>query len=154
MQLRDGRDRMSELLNRIKEDQVAARKAGNKNEAVVLTTLLGEAGPSGNSTVDDEQVQKVVQKFIKNLNDVIGFTANPEVQERMKYEIKILERYMPAQLSESQLRGAIKQALTRLQSQGVTGPKCVGMVMKELSTHYKGQFDGKVASNIVKEMVQ
>lgn len=144
---------MSALLKRIKADQLAARKAARKEEALLLTTLLGEAGPSGNAEVTDEQVQKVVQKFVKNLNEMIGYTTNPIVVERMKYEAEVLEKYLPAQLSEDELRSAIRQALANLKEDGVSGPKAVGMVMKELSTHYKGQYDGKTASTIVKEMV-
>lgn len=143
---------MSELLAKIKADQVTARKAGDKETATVLTTLLGEAGPSGNGTVTDEQVQKVVQKFLKNLRDVIGYTANPAIQERMKNEIAILEKYQPAQLSEDEIRAFVTEVTADLGD--VPAGKRVGMVMKQLTEKYKGQYDGKVASNIVKEMVQ
>lgn len=143
---------MSELLKKIKADQVAARKAKQTLEATVLTTLLGEAGPSGKDTVTDEQVQKVVQKFLKNLHDVIGYTANPEVQERMKQEIAILERYQPAQMSEDEIRAFVTEALADLGDIEPAGKK-VGMVMKQLTEKHKGQYDGKTASAIVKEMV-
>ena len=141
---------MSELLKQIKADQVTARKARNTQEATVLTTLLGEAGPSGNDTVSDEQVQKVVQKFLKNLHDVIGYTVNPEVQDRMKEEIKILERYRPAQLTEDEIRAFVTEAIADLGD--VPSGKKVGMVMKQLTEKHKGQYDGKVASQIVKEL--
>ena len=142
---------MSELLKQIKADQVAARKARNTQEATVLTTLLGEAGPSGNDVVTDEQVTKVVQKFLKNLHDVIGYTANPEVQDRMKEEIAILERYQPAQLTEDKIRQFATEALADLADE--PAGKRVGMVMKQLTEKYRGQYDGKVASQIVKDLV-
>ncbi|SRR6056297_2223307 len=142
---------MSELLKQIKADQVAARKARNTEEATVLTTLLGEASPSGTGTVTDEDVTKVVQKFLKNLRDVIGYTANPEVQERMKNEIAILERYQPAQLTEDDIRAFVTEVVADLGD--VPSGKKVGMVMKQLTEQHKGQYDGKVASQIVKEMV-
>jgi uncharacterized protein YqeY len=142
---------MSELLKQIKADQVAARKARNTQEATVLTTLLGEAGPSGNDVVTDEQVTKVVQKFLKNLHDVIGYTANSEVQDRMKEEIAILERYQPAQLTEDKIRQFATEALADLADE--PAGKRVGMVMKQLTEKYRGQYDGKVASQIVKDLV-
>jgi len=142
---------MSELLKQIKADQVAARKAKDKNKAVILTTLLGEASPGGNNVVTDEKVQAVIKKFLKNLHDVIGYTANPEIQDRMKYEISVLTEYLPAQLSDEQLRTAVREALASLND--VEGNRKVGMVMKQLKEKYDGQYDGKTASSIVKEMV-
>lgn len=132
-------------------DQVAARKAGDKETATVLTTLLGEAGPSGNGTVTDEQVQKVIQGFLTNLRDVIGFTANPEVQARMKNEITVLEKYQPAQMSEDEIRAFAAEVGTNLGD--LTVDKKVGMVMKQLTEKHKGEYNGKVAGKIVREMV-
>jgi len=142
---------MSELLKQIKADQLSARKAGRKHEATVLTTLLGEASPSGTQIVTDEHVQGVIKKFLKNLRDVMGYTANPEVQDRMKDEISILERYQPKQLTEDELRRFISVTLDEIGD--VPAQKQVGMVMKELTAKYKGQYDGKVASQLVKKMV-
>ena len=144
---------MSELLKKIKTDQVVARKAGNKEEATVLTTLLGESSPSGFNTIDDIHVQSVIKKFLKNLHDTLNYTTNPEVRVRIQNEISVLERYMPAQLSEDQLRDIISEIIAGFEKQGIKGSKGIGMVMKELSAHHDGQYDGKTASTIVKEMV-
>ena len=142
---------MSALLEKIRADQVAARKARDTFKATVLTTLLGEASPSGKESVTDEQVTKVVQKFLKNLREVIGFTNDIEVQAKMQSEIFILEQYQPKQLSEQELRSFISTTIAELSD--IEGPRKTGMVMKELTAKYKGQFDGKTASAIVKEMV-
>jgi uncharacterized protein YqeY len=142
---------MSELLKQIKADQLSARKAGRKHEATVLTTLLGEASPSGTQIVTDEHVQGVIKKFLKNLRDVMGYTANTNVQERMQEETAILERYQAAQLTEEELREFISVKLDELNN--VEGPKKIGLVMRDLTIKYQGQFDGKFAVELVKEMV-
>ena len=142
---------MSKLLERIRADQIAARRAKNTFNATALTTLLGEASPSGNETVTDEQVTKVVQKFLKNLKELIGYTDDLEVQVAARNEIALLEKYQPQQLTEDQLRAFISHTVAGLDN--VPEPKRVGMVMKALTTNHKGQYDGKIASAIVKEMV-
>ena len=58
---------MSDLLNKIKKEQLLARKAKDTLRASLLTTVIGEASPSGNQTVTDADVEEKVGKFYKNL---------------------------------------------------------------------------------------
>ena len=138
---------MSTLLQRIKDDQVTARKAGDKFEATVLTTLLGEAGPSGNDRVTDNQVEATVLKFIKNIEGVIGFTHSIDVQNKMRMEVEILERYLPKQLTESELEAIIGSYIN------YHGCSSIGDVMKMLKSEYDKQYDGKTASKITKQLL-
>lgn len=135
---------MSALLQRIKDDQVAARKAGDKFEATILTTVLGEAGPSGTQEVTDQDVESTVVKFIKNIEGVIGFTHSADVQEKMRTEVEILERYLPPQLTEDELRVIILNYIK------YHGCDTVGGVMKMLKQEYDKRYDGKTASQIAK----
>jgi len=142
---------MSELLEKIRADQVTARKAKNSIEATSLTTLLGEASPSGTETVTDEQVIKVVQKFLKNLRELIGYTDDLEVQVAARNEITLLERYQPKQLTEDQIRSFVAAIIGGCGD--VPAAKKVGLMMGALNAHHKGQYDGKTASAIVKELI-
>lgn len=135
---------MSTLLQKIKEDQVAARKAGDKFEATVLTTLLGEAGPSGTQEVTDQDVQGTVVKFIKNIEGVIGFVHSSDTQAKMRREVEILERYLPKQLTEDELRVIVVNYIKH------HGCDTVGGVMKMLKQEYDKRYDGKTASQIAK----
>ena len=135
---------MSTLLQKIKEDQVAARKGGDKFEATVLTTLLGEAGPSGTQEVTDEDVQGTVVKFIKNIEGVIGFTHSSDTQAKMRREVEILEKYLPKQLTEDELRVIIVNYIKYHHCD------TVGDVMKMLKQEYDKRYDGRTASQIAK----
>ncbi|ADM79885.1 hypothetical protein phiAS5_ORF0042 [Aeromonas phage phiAS5] len=65
------------LLEQIKQDQIAARKSADRTTDIgkmkisALTTLIGEASPAGNATASDEDVLKVIRKFVKNLDETI-----------------------------------------------------------------------------------
>lgn len=136
---------MSELLAQIKADQVQARKDGDKSTATALTTLLGEAGPSGKETVTDQQVQAVVKKFIKNLDEMLGYTEDKQAHYRIKSEINLYKQYLPKQIEGGELEELIENLIT------YDGCDNIGKVMKALNGAYSGQFDGKAASTIAKK---
>jgi len=142
---------MSALLELIRADQVAARKAKDTFAALALTTLLGESSPSGNDTVTDEQVAKVVQKFLKNLRELLEFTKDIDAQSDIRKEIGLLEKYQPTQLTEDQIRSFVAAIVGGCGD--VPAAKKVGLMMGALNAHYKGQYDGKIASAIVKELI-
>lgn len=102
------------LLEQIKFDQLNARKAFKSDfhktdvgqmKIKALTTLLGEASPSGNATVTDEDVQKVVRKFVKNLDETIEKVGATELllEERALYT-----SYLPQVFGEDQIKEVVK----------------------------------------------
>lgn len=122
------------LLERIKKDQVDARKSADRATEIgkvrinALTTLIGEASPAGNATVSDEDVQKVVHKFVKNLDDALAASHdrakktsetsnNKDVLEILKGDIRhcnmLFERqlymsYLPKFLDSDEIRAIIE----------------------------------------------
>lgn len=139
---------MSKLLEKISHDQLQARRARDKFKASALTTLLGEASPKGLETVSDESVEKVVQKFVKNLRETANHVAgNPEKLEVVEAELAIFEEYLPKQLTEQELRYIVSSYIS------YHGCETVGDIMKFLKMEYPGQYDGKLASSIAKEIL-
>jgi uncharacterized protein YqeY len=143
---------MSALLEQIRADQLAARKAGMKENATTLTTLLGEASPSGTATVNDDQVLRVVQKFVKNIKETMGYTNNQEVIDRMNLEIIVLEKYIPTQLTADEIRSFASKVLVTLE--GMRDEKKFGEVMKQLAAAYRGRYEGKLAMAVVAGMTE
>jgi len=141
------------LINTIKKDQVQARKDRNAGAATLLTTLLGEASmvgknAGGRETTDDEVIA-VVKKFIKNNNDTLAvIDNNSSGYGDIENENELLNRYLPTQLSEDELRDIIAPL-----AEGKT-MRDMGSIMKELKTNYTGLYDGGVASSIIKGMLQ
>ncbi|AFN39491.1 tRNA amidotransferase [Aeromonas phage CC2] len=134
------------LLEQIKKDQIKARKSFSRSTEVgqmhikALTTLLGEASPAGNETVTDEQVQAVVSKFVKNIDDTIKEVGPTELllKERALYT-----SYLPQVFGEDE----IKEVLNKLVD-GSTIGQVMGACKKAAAT--KGLlFDGNLVKKVL-----
>ena len=140
------------LFNQIKQDQLAARKVHNSLAAALLTTLIGEAAAigknNGNREVTDEEVVALVKKFIKGMNDTLGYLGdtNPDATHTMIIEKGIISEYLPKQMNEATLTEVLAELVTE------TGPN-LGKLMGLLKARYAGQYDGSMASTIAKTVV-
>ena len=141
---------MAQLLNQIKSDQLAARRARDTVAASLLTTLYSEAATIGlnlgkrDST--DQEVIAVVKKFIKNIDECIAVVADPSTQLAEK---KILQGYLPNQLTEQQITDIVLNILSELDD----SMKNMGKVTGLLKAGYAGQYDGATASKIIKSLL-
>ena len=148
------------LLDTIKEAQLAARKARRSATAASLSTLIGEAEAvgknNGNRAPTDQEVVSMLKKFIKNAHEVNRIAGDYRDGDRCDAawaEIELFESFLPKQLSEAQLKPII-QEIIELRSVGVPGvlPK-MGTVIQDLKAKYEGQFDGAMASKLIKEQL-
>ncbi|MDO9183557.1 MAG: GatB/YqeY domain-containing protein [Bacteriovorax sp.] len=87
----------------------------------------------------------VLIKHVKKLRDSLeSFPPENEIRKKTEREIIILSEYMPQQLSQDVVVGYIQEIIAK--TPGVNA----GLVMKELSPKIKGQFDSKIANELVK----
>lgn len=87
----------------------------------------------------------VLIKHVKKLKDSLeNFPPENEIRKKTEREIAVLSEYMPKQLDEETVKGYIKDIIAA--TPGVNA----GLVMKELSPKIKGQFDSKIANELVK----
>jgi uncharacterized protein YqeY len=143
------------LMQQIRDKQLAARKSGNA-EAVLYTTLLGEAAMigknDGNRETSDDEVVAVVKKFIKNINDTISLLSDPtsnapaNQRELLVAERTCLEQFLPLQLTENALEHFVRV-------QVASGVSNMGAIMAALKSSHAGQYDGKLASTVVKRVL-
>lgn len=138
---------MSLLLERIKVDQLTARKAADSVKATLLTTLLGEASPSGKDTVTDDQIEAVVKKFAKNIKETLPFVSSVDKRNVLNQELEILQDYLPEQITGAELENLIDELIKSLNCSNM------GQVMQNMNKSYKGKFDGKEASTIAKSLL-
>jgi len=144
------------LLQQIKKDQLHARKAKNTSVAKSLTTLIGEAEMvgknDGNRESTDAEVIAVITKFVKNIKDLMSVCSQRlgATFIAAQAEVDLLSTYLPTQMSEDELRAAIQAHLVQLED---ISPRMMGQVMKWLKENHAGQYDGGMASKIVKELL-
>lgn len=101
-----------------------------------------------NGVQDDAGVQKIVTKIIKQWKDAIEDYKKGDRQDLIneaEATIKVLSKYLPKQMTEDQVREAVKQVLAE-SGQTILGP-AIGMVMKKVM----GKTDGNLVAKLVKE---
>jgi uncharacterized protein YqeY len=100
--------------------------------------------------LDDAGVVGVVSSEIKRRKDSMEqYRAGNrlDLAEKEETEMGILAAYLPAQLSEADLRAKVEEAVKKV---GAQGPKDMGAVMKALLPEVQGRADGKAVSEMVK----
>ena len=139
------------LLEKIKADQLAARKNKEALKATLLTTLFSEVQMKGKNagreTTDDEATQ-VIQKFLKGVNETISYLDcaggdNAEALATARAEKEILEAYLPKMATEDE----IKAEVASLKAAGAAN---IGAIMKGLKDKFGSTLDGKLASQLAK----
>jgi uncharacterized protein len=143
------------LLNSIKSAQLQARKTRDTITINALTTLIGEAEAigknDGNRETTDAEVVALIKKFIKNLDEVIRVVTPGFSHDQLARKEKvILEQFLPTQLTSVELRGILKELTNELNAHTL---REMGKIMKVLKERFDGQYDGTVASTLVKEML-
>jgi uncharacterized protein len=100
-------------------------------------------------SIEDGDVVQVLQKQIKQRKESIDQFQKgnrPDLVEKEKKELHILEAYMPKQLSEEDVLLIVKEAISET---GAVTRKDMGMVMKAVVEKTRGRADGKIISQIV-----
>jgi uncharacterized protein len=143
------------LLEKLRSDQLQARKNKDVIASNLLTTLLGEimtiGKNAGNREPEDTEIIQTVKKFLKsNAEAKDSLVKAGRNSAELDQEKKILEIYLPTQLSEGQLKGIIQNYIDELSEKSM---KQMGTVMGKLKSKYDGEYDGKMASSIVKSLL-
>lgn len=73
-----------------------------------------------------------------------------ELAEQEKYELSVIETYLPQQLSREEVEAIAREVIAEV---GATTPKEMGNVMKALMPRVKGQADGKLVNSVVRDLL-
>lgn len=140
------------LTERIDSDLKTAMK--EKNELALNTLRMLKTAIKNKEidkkvkTLSDTEVVEVLQKQVKQRRDsIVEFEkANrTDLVNKEKNEISIIEKYLPKNLTEAELKTIIQQAI---QSSGAKNKADVGRVMKEVMPKVAGRADGKAVNQI------
>lgn len=140
---------MASLIEQIKADQLAARKARLTSKATLLTTLLGEAqtiGKNANRETTDAEVVEVIKKFIKNIDFSLNQNISDEARMDLLLEKGVLDLYLPKQLDSNQMFEIIKKI--RVEKGALLELKDI---MGSFKAQFAGMYDGKNLATVAKE---
>ncbi len=136
-------------------DQIkAAMLAKDKDRLAALrdvkSKILLEATSGGSSEVSDEVTVKICLKLYKQRMETYELylaQGREDLASEELVQAKVIEEFLPQQLSEEEINAEIKAAIALL---SVTGPQDMGKLMGYLSAKLSGKADGKLIANLVK----
>lgn len=144
---------MSELKSRISEDMKTALKGGDKPRLAAIRLVLAaikQREVDERVTLDDAQVLHVLEKMLKQRRDSVAqyeAAKREDLAEQERYEIGVIESYLPAQLSDAELDALVAQCIA---DAGATSPRDMGKVMALLKERAAGRADMGALSQRVK----
>lgn len=133
----------------IAKDKIALEALrGIKKEFLEAKTAKGSDG-----TLTDEQAIKILQKMVKQRKESAEiFTGQnrPDLAEVELGQVKVIEKYLPAQMSDEELSAAVKAIIEEV---GAKSPQEMGKVMGVASKKLAGKTEGKLISEKVKQLL-
>lgn len=144
-----------ELEKTLQADLVSAMKGHQENAIAALRSVKAAIqNEKVNGTyheLTDNDIVKLIQKLVKQRQESIEIytqAGRHELADKEQKEMFVLMNYLPKSLSEEELHSAIDDIVAEL---GASSMKDMGNVMKLLRERYAGQYDGKTASEYIKE---
>lgn len=147
------------LRTRLKDALTAAMKARDTVAVATLRLILAALkdrdiaarGRGVASGITDEAILDLLQSMIRQRHESIDLYRNAErldLAQKEAAEIEIIERFLPAQLSEEETAEAVDETIAELSA---TSLKDMGRTMAALKERYPGRMDFAKASTLVKQ---
>ena len=142
------------MLDQLQEELIAAMKAGDKPRMTGLRNIIGKLKASQldkGEMLTGEESLKILKSAAKQLKESVEQYQKGgryDLADKESFELSLLEKYLPEQLSESKIRDAIKNTI---QSSGAESMQDTGRIMGLLMKELAGAADGKLVQKIVQE---
>jgi uncharacterized protein YqeY len=141
-----------ELLNELK-DAMRTKDELKKNTITMLRASILQNEKDNQKILTDEEIQVIVSKEVKkrseSINDYIKGDRQ-DIVDQLNKEIEILNKYLPKQLTIEELEVLVKESASNV---GATSSKDMGKVMQDLKSKVSGKADGKLVSEIVRNLL-
>jgi uncharacterized protein YqeY len=137
----------------LQEDLKGAMKARDMDTVYVIRGLIAVIKnlkvEKQLAQLPEADIAGLVRKEINKRREAADFARQAnraDLVEKNEHEKRLLERYIPEQLSAEALQAAIKEISTEL------GTTQIGPIMAKLRERHAGQFDGKLASELIRKL--
>jgi uncharacterized protein YqeY len=141
---------LRDQLNEDIKSAMKARETERLNALRLLSAAVKQREVDERITLDDAAVVAVVEKMIKQRKDSIAQyekAARQDLADKEKYEISVIEKYLPQQLSQAEIDAIIAEAIA---STGAKGAADMGKVMGVVKPRLAGRADMGKVSGLVK----
>jgi uncharacterized protein len=141
-----------QLADRVKQDLTVAMKAGEKERVSALRLVLSELQKAVKEGDGDElAVMRRERKRRHESAAAFREGGRPELAAAEEAEAQIIEVYLPAELSDDELRAIVGDAVVET---GASSPRDMGQVMKAAMARVDGRADGKRVSALAQEALR
>jgi uncharacterized protein YqeY len=140
------------IADTVKQDLTAAMKAGEKDRVGALRLVLSELQKAAKEGSDDE-LAVLRRERKRRLESARAFAdaERPELARTEEAEAELIAAYLPAELSDEELRAIVTAAIAE---SGASSPRDMGAVMKAAMPKIAGRADGKRVSALVTEALR
>jgi hypothetical protein len=145
-----------DINTKLNEDMVVAAKAKDKirlSAIRMLKTALHNKEIDLMRPLNETETMQILSALVKQRKDSIEQFAKGgrmDLVEKEEAELKILQDFMPAQMSDEDVKALIQKAIDDV---GAVSVKDMGKVMKVLMPQITGKADGKAAGEKVKALL-
>ena len=140
------------LADQLRQDLATSMKAGEKERVGTLRLVLSELQKAAKGG-DDDEVAVLRRERKRRHESAAAFRAGgrPELADAEEAEARIIEAYLPAELSDDELRGIVAGAVAET---GATSPRDMGAVMRTAMARVDGRADGRRVSALAQEALR
>jgi uncharacterized protein len=143
-----------QIMVEMKDAMKAKNEAGLRGlRAIKAAIILAKTAEGAHGELKEEDETKLLQKLVKQRKDSLAIFQQqnrPDLAQKEEEEIAIIEKFLPKQLTENEL----KEALIKIVAEsGATTPADMGKVMGAATKQLGGLAEGKAISAIVKELL-
>ena len=136
----------------LKTAMLAKDEASVRGLRVIKQGIL-MAKTSGATSMSAEDEIKMIQKLVKQRKESVEIYQQqnrPDLAKPELEEIAVIERFLPKQMDESEIRSELKRIISEV---GASSPQEMGKVMGAASKFFAGKADNKIVSQLVKELL-
>lgn len=121
--------------------------------AIKAEIIKAKTEPGANGEISEDTEMKLLQKLVKSRKDSLDIYQKqnrPDLAQKESEEIAVIEKFLPQQLSEEEIKTAVTAIIAET---GAAGPQDMGKVMGVASKQLAGKAEGKVISAVVKDLL-
>ncbi|WP_010097051.1 GatB/YqeY domain-containing protein [Ornithinibacillus scapharcae] len=145
------------LLTRLNDDMKQAMKNKDKERLSVIrmlkASIQNESIKLGKSDLLEDEDLTILSRELKQRKDSLQefkSAGREDLVEKLEMEIKIIQEYMPAQLSDEELAAIVQETIRET---GASSKKDMGKVMSAVMPKVKGKADGAAINKLVQEFL-
>ena len=143
-----------QIMDEMKTAMKAKDEAGLRGlRAIKAEIIKAKTDPGANGILTEEVTLKMLQKMVKQRKDSLEIFKQQnreDLAQKEQDELNIIEKFLPKQFSEAELKEAIATIITQV---GASSVADLGKVMGVASKQLAGKADGKAISAVVKELL-